>query len=88
MNLKLDLLTAEMIDFAQNELGVSEDDLRNIENNEELRQELLEKLLWIEVDEIEDSPEEKYSERGEIASGLLTLLCYPDPGDEESDEEE
>lgn len=45
MRLELHLLTPEMISFAEQELGVTEQDLRTIEENEDLRQELLDKLL-------------------------------------------
>ena len=79
MSLKLDQLTEEMIRFAEKELGVEEEMLRSVEENEEKRQEILEKLLWIEVEEVDNSQEDQYSKRGEIASNLLTLLCYPAP---------
>ena len=86
MSLRLDMITDKMIAFAEKELGVDEKTLKSVEGNEEKRQEILDKLLWIELEEIENSPEDKYSDRGMIASELLTLLCYPMPRIEEDDE--
>ena len=85
--MNIDALTDKMIAFAMDELGVKESDLRTLEKNEELRQEIIEKLLWLEVDEIEKN-EEVYSKRGQVLSGLLTLLCNEPPMDEDEDVEE
>ena len=49
-----------------------------------LRQTLLDKLIDIEVDEISAAgPDRLPAKRGQLASDLITLLCYPEPEPEE-----
>lgn len=83
--MELDKLTPELIEFAWNEIGVDEKTLRSTEENEELRQDILDKLEDIEVEEVMSVGDGPDTKRGKLVYTLINILCYP-MGDEDDDD--
>lgn len=75
IHLGVDELSDELIKFAKEEFGVSRETLFSLEEDEEMRQKLLDIWGQIEIDELpgDDSPVPEYVQK---VSDLLTAICY------------
>ena len=87
--MNLEKITEEMFQFLKDTFNVEKDQIMDLENNEELRQKLLDELLWIEVDGfIDDDVDEETRKKGNLAADIITFISYKPEYTEEDNEEE
>lgn len=77
-------LTKELEEFALKECNVTREELVSAEENEDVRQKLIDIFFDIEVEELTD---DSITERGYKAADIVTILCYPMSANYDEDEE-
>lgn len=81
--MNLAAITEEMFDFIEKETGVKKDDVLSVEENEKIRQKLLDELFEIEVDEVMSAGKDPVSNRGKMAADIVTFISYAPPEEAE-----
>ena len=81
--LELEKITDEMYEFLQENYNASKEQVLNLENDEDLRQYLLDVLTWVECDGIEEGADEETVRRGDLAADIITYISYKPPHDDE-----
>lgn len=77
--MQLEKMEKKHYEFLEKELGMSEEAFNAAVGNPDSGEfdELVDELTWIECDEVEASDSGDYSERGQLVSELIDILCGP-----------
>ena len=83
--MELEKITDEMYEFLKENYNVSKEQILNLENDEDLRQHLLDVLTWVECDGTEKDADEDTVKRGDLAADIITYISYKPPHDDEEE---
>lgn len=75
--MRIEYLNENALKFAFEEFGLTKDEILSLPDNEELRQDILDKLSEIEADEIQSvSDDGEEPDRLKAVSSLITAITY------------
>lgn len=81
--MRIEYLNENALKLAFEEFGLTKDDILSLPDNEELRQDMLDKLSEIEADEIQAvSDDGEEPDRLKAVSSLITAITY-EPAEED-----